>query len=59
MMHTCLGGQSFTIDKKRFEAGCHHLDLIVIGPVVYKGPTSGPRVINLLREPYQFNIRCK
>lgn len=58
MMHTCLGGQSFTIEKTCFMAGRHHLDIIVIGPAVDEGP-RGPRAIKLLREPYQFKIRCK
>ena len=55
MMHTCLGGQSFTIDKRRFIAGRHRLDIIVtvIGPAADEGHRP------LLRKSYQFNIRRK
>ena len=56
MMHTCLGGQSFTIDKRRFIiSGRHRLDITVtvIGPAADEGPRP------LLRKSYQFNIRRK
>ena len=54
MIHTCVGGRNFTIDETRFIAGCHRLDITIIGPDVYGG---GPKAS--IPKSYQFNIRRK